>query len=73
MGIGGHILGDRKLRRLRELTGLDLDRAYIRNRDAEGRVIEVDGRCVHYSIDPKTGVYALNIDPIHWASCPKED
>lgn len=72
MGIGGHILGERKLRRLREITGLNLDRAYIRNKDAEGRVIE-DGRCRHYKIDLDSG-QSIEIDPvIHWSSCPRED
>ena len=73
MGISGHMLGPRKLRRLSELTGLPLDRAYIRNHDSEGRVI-VDGRCVHYEINPETGEHH-QIDPEvygHWSSCPRE-
>jgi hypothetical protein len=71
MGIGGHILGEKKLRRLREISGLDLDRAYIRNKDAEGRVI-MDGKCIHYKIDPDSG-QSIQIDAgIHWTSCPKE-
>lgn len=73
MGISGHMLGPRKLRRLNRLTGLNLDRAYIRNRYAEGRAV-VNGECVHYAIDPATGESeAIEADdtPVRtcWSSC----
>ena len=73
MGIGGHMLGEKKLRRLSRLTGLALDRAYRRGRAAEGRVIE-DGRCVHYSIDPVTGEHKRRSEGeplLHWSSCSR--
>lgn len=72
MGIGGHMLGPKSLRRLSRLTGLSLDRAYIRGREAGGRVIE-DGRCIHFRIDPKTGASERVERPTHWTSCPRED
>lgn len=65
------MLGEKKLRRLRALTGLDLDRAYIRNKESEGRVIW-GGRCYHFKIDPQTGEHLLVDNPIHWSSCPKD-
>jgi hypothetical protein len=71
MGIGGHMLGEKKLRHLRQVTGLSIDRAYRRNRLCEARVIE-DDFCTHYSIDPLTEQYVKIEHPIHWASCPKE-
>lgn len=68
MGIGGHILGDKKLRRLARLTGLPLDRAYIRNHDCEGVVWSESG-CTHYLIDLATGA-AEAVDPAsHWTTC----
>lgn len=71
MGIGGHILGEKKLRQLRQRTGLDLDRAFRRSSQCEGRVIE-DGECIHYDIDWETGVHAPIGPPLtHWTSCPK--
>ena len=72
MGISGHMLGDRALRRLVRKTGLPLDRAYIRGHESEGRVI-IDGKCHHYDINPDTGEYR-EIDPSvsgHWSSCPR--
>lgn len=72
MGISGHMLGERKLRRLRRLTGLDIDRAFHRGHDCVGRVI-TDGVCRHYSIDWDTGEYTLIILPMHWTSCPRRD
>lgn len=72
MGIGGHMLGEKSLRRLNRLTGLDLDRAYIRGNHSEG-VAYTGTTCVHYEINPKTGAWIVESDPIHWASCPKED
>lgn len=72
MGVGGHMLGPKKLRRLARLTGLPLERAYIRNGDAQGRTIE-DGHCVHWAIDPYSGAYERISSPrTHWTSCPRE-
>jgi hypothetical protein len=68
MGIGGHILSGRNLRRLSRKTGLDLDRAYIRNKESQG-VIWTDDGCIHYDIDPETGEYDVISNPIHWSSC----
>lgn len=72
MGIGGHILGERKLRGLRERTGLDLDRAYRRGRECEGRVVE-DGVCCHYIINWESGFSMPYPDAMHWASCPPRE
>lgn len=69
MGIGGHILGPKKLRRLSRLTNLDLRRAYIRNGEAEGTVWEDDGSHKHYAINPKTGETRWIPNPMHWGSC----
>lgn len=70
MGIGGHILGPRKLRRLAVLTGLPLDRAYIRNHHSEGVVWTTTG-CQHYRIDTDTGEYTEipQEEIAHWTSC----
>ena len=67
MGIGGHILGEKKLRQLSERSGLDLDRAYRRNHEVEGRVVQ-DGQCRHYAINWETGE-ARELTPDHWSSC----
>jgi hypothetical protein len=57
MGISGHILGPRKLRRLQRETGLPFDRAYNRNG------VGIDFR--DYRVEP--------IDrPTHWSSCPTD-
>ena len=72
MGISGHILGEKKLRRLRRLTGLPLDRAYRRGKDCEGRLLGADGVCRHYAIDPDTGEYRQRTESetlLHWVSC----
>lgn len=68
MGIGGHILGAKKLRRLAAKTGLPLDRAYIRGSESEGVVWAAD-RCRHYRIDTATGDHEEIVDATHWASC----
>lgn len=70
MGIGGHILGEKKLRQLSERSGLSLDRAYRRNHEVEGRVVR-DGECRHYAIDWETGE-ARELTPDHWSSCPRK-
>lgn len=70
MGIGGHMLGPRRLRRLQRITGLPLDRAFRRGRQCEGRVVW-GGRCFHYDIDWATGVHHVIPTVIHWVSCPQ--
>lgn len=69
MGIGGHILGERKLRILVSETGLPFDRAYNRNGAGEGRII-VGDRCRHYRINFATWGTREIADPTHWTSCP---
>lgn len=69
MGVGGHILGPKKLRKLSNLTGLSLDRAAIRNGASEGIVWHEDGTDTHYEIDPKTGEHEPIEDPMHWSTC----
>lgn len=69
MGIGGHVLGPRKLRKLSGLSGLPLNRAYIRNEYAEGVVWNDDGTCTHYEIDKRTGEHSIIDNPGHWTSC----
>ncbi len=68
MGIGGHMLGVKKLRRLSALTGLDLRRAYIRGSTAAGVVWTGDDH-LHYLINPKTGEHRVESNPMHWGSC----
>lgn len=68
MGIGGHMLGPRKLRGLSARCGLPLNRAYIRNGQCEGVVWVGDG-CVHYSIDLATGRATVDPDAMHWTTC----
>jgi hypothetical protein len=68
MGIGGHMLGPRRLRRLSALTGLDLRRAYIRGSQSEGTVWDGDDH-THYAINPRTGEHKPIEDPFHWSSC----
>lgn len=72
MGISGHILGDKKLRRLNRETGFMFDRAYRRGTYGEGREI-VEGVCKHYSINwhEKTIVGMSEEETRHWASCPR--
>lgn len=72
MGIGGHMLGERRLRALRVKTGLELDRAYNRGTDDCQGVVwdpKPGTRCVHYAIDVATGAYAVIERPDHWWSC----
>lgn len=69
MGISGHILGDKKLNRLNKETGFNFDRAYNRNGYGEGRVIDEQGRCVHYNIDFNSMSIELSFSPRHWTSC----
>jgi hypothetical protein len=73
MGIGGHILGEKKLRQLRQRTGLPLDRAYRRNHGCEGVVWHpgIGDGCTHYDIVWETGEYLIEAKPVHWATCPR--
>lgn len=70
MGIGGHMLGPTKLARLRRVSGLNLDRAFRRGRQCEGRVIWGDW-CLHYEIDWATGEHRRFNPTNHWVSCPQ--
>ena len=72
MGIGGHVLGLRKLRRLQRLTGLPLDRAIIRNHYCEGVVWTDTGCSAHYEIDLSTGEATVIEEPFHWGTCRPE-
>jgi len=72
MGIGGHMLGARKLRQLnRMIPGYDFDRAYNRNGQGGARVIDEHGECLHYWVDFRTWEVELEERPIHWTSCPR--
>ena len=70
MGISGHILGDKKLRKVARSTGVPFTSAFIRNREAQGVVI-VGDKCLHYWFDPKTWEATRVSNPTHWASCPE--
>jgi len=72
MGIGGHILGARKLRQLQRLTGLPFDRAYRYHDSGGARLIDDDGKCQHYAVDFRTGEACRLEDPVHWSSCGEE-
>ena len=71
MGIGGHILGPRKLRRLVKATGIPFDRAFNRNGDGGGRTI-VDGKCQHYDIDFRSMEVVKLECARHWETCPRD-
>ena len=68
MGMGGHILGPKKLRKLNANTGLGADRAYRRGGYCEARV-RVPGGCEHYEVDWVSWEARLVEAPFHWASC----
>lgn len=70
MGISGHILGERKLRRVNRETGMEFDRAFNRNGRGIGRLVE-DGICYHYFIDFSTWETERILQPTHWSSCPR--
>jgi hypothetical protein len=74
VGIGGHIVGERKLRRLVAKTGLPLNRAYIVSSHYGQGVVWTETGCRHYSFDPKSGDILEEIHtPTHWTTCdPKE-
>jgi len=69
MGIGGHVLGDKKLRVLSRKTGLSLNRAIRRNDECEGVIHHQDGSCTHYKITYSTGDAEVIKNPTHWTSC----
>lgn len=69
MGIGGHMLGPKKLRQLNEWSGINFQRAYNRNGSGEGRVVN-NGVCIaHYQINFKSKHVRLCVQPRHWSSC----
>lgn len=68
MGIAGHILGPKKLRRLATATGLPLDRAINRNGYCEG-VVWTDSGCQHFEIDLRNGTHQQIDNPGHWSTC----
>lgn len=70
MGLGSHAVNDRNLRRLQRLTGLPLNRAFIRNHYCHGVVWNHDGTCTHYDIDKTTGEHEPVNDGSHFTSCP---
>lgn len=69
MGMGGHMLGDRKLHRLQRLTGLPLVRAVHRNGACAGICFDPSGQCHHFEIDFKTGEHHEETVDYHWSSC----
>lgn len=69
MGIGGHILGPRKLRQISRDVGIDFDRAFNRNGYCVGRRLNEEGQCEHYEVDLVARTATLILDPMHWTSC----
>lgn len=73
MGIGGHMLGEKKLNKLRAIARIRFDRAYRRNSSGEA-VVWGDGlECQHYrlsfGINNTVAVYKMKY-AMHWSSCP---
>lgn len=68
MGISGHMLSEKSLRRVNRRTGMNFDRAYIRGKYGEGRRIE-DGECAHYCFSTKTWACEPVERGLHWSSC----
>ena len=68
MGIAGHMLGERKLRRLVAWSGIPFDRAFNRNGEGVARLV-VDGRCVHFFVDYRAQTVERITSPTHWSSC----
>lgn len=68
MGIAGHILGPRKLRKLCRLTGVTFNRAYNHNGYCEA-VVWLDEGCEHYLIDRDTHIATPFTPRCHWTSC----
>lgn len=73
MGIGGHMLGSKKLKRLRDISGLtNIDRAYTRGNYTEARVL-MGSRHFHVRVDKTTGEwFPIEGDVTHWTSCPND-
>lgn len=70
MGISGHMLGPRKLRRLERETGIPFERAYNRNGKGAARVLAEDGTCLgHWVIDFRSMEVSQDPHPWHWFSC----
>lgn len=79
MGIGGHMLGDKKLNQLRNRTGINFRRAYRRGATGEACYLVGDSGCVHYRLiyqpTPKHSPPVITlwgpIRDIRWSSCPE--
>lgn len=73
MGIAGHMLGDKALRRLNLRTGMHFDRAFIRGHECEGRYVlrsTIGGDvCVHCQVDLDTYLIKALTFSHHWSSC----
>jgi len=73
MGIGGHILGAKKLRQLNKWSPIQFDKAYKRGNTGEGRTVSWylhdRYKCLHYSIDYTNKVVTFKEHPMHWSSC----
>lgn len=69
MGISGHILGARNLRRLNAELGTDFDRAYRLHHQGGGRRVNEQGQCEHYDFNLVTKEVTRDINPMHWTSC----
>jgi hypothetical protein len=65
-------LGVKKLRRLAALTGLPLDAATSLSGLTREGVVWIEGGCIHYAINGKTGAYKVITKPCHWGSCPPD-
>jgi hypothetical protein len=72
MGIGGHMLGERKLRRLNRETGMVFDRAYNRNGTGVARIKDETG-CRHFFVSFQTWEFEEIPEPTHWWSCHHPD
>lgn len=69
MGIGGHMLGPRKLRKLNRETGMEFDRAFNRDGVGGARLLDENGECRHYWINFRTMEIELVLNASHWSSC----
>lgn len=69
MGISGHMLSEKSLRRVNRNTGMNFDRAFIRNGYGQGRQVNEQGACEHYAFDPRTWEVTKDESANHWSSC----